>query len=150
MSAARGTPAPGGAMAQRLRYFAAVLVALVVDLSVAMALRTLLGAPLVAAAAGGFVVATAVNYVAFEFWAFRRPDARFSMKRLAGTYGSALGAMAVRLVAVLLLGLIPGDGALLDLGRLGAAAAVSFVVNYLIVSRVFAAKPTSDTDPGRG
>jgi putative flippase GtrA len=149
MTGARETLSTADAMARRLRYFAAVLVALVVDLSVAMALRALLGAPLVAAAAGGFVVATAVNYAAFEFWAFRRADARFSVKRLAGTYMSALGAMAVRLVAVLLLEFLPGEGALLDLGRLGAAATVSFVVNYLIVSRVFTAKQTFERPQDR-
>lgn len=129
---------PPSPAASRLRYAATIVVGFAIDLGVGMALRTLLGAPLVAAAAGGFLIAVAANYALFEAWVFRRPDARFSAARLLQTYASALGALAVRLAAVFVLGFAPGEGAFADLARLGAAAGLSLVVNYLVLSRVFA------------
>lgn len=141
----KGAPAwTAGPAGRRLRYGAVVVMGLGVDLSAAFALRTLADLPLALAAAAGFLLAVLFNYALFELWAFRREGEGFSARRLLKTYAGALGALAVRLTAVFLLGLLPGSGAFADLARLAAAAGLSLAINYLVLARVFRGPPPTD------
>ena len=114
---------------ETLRYGMAMVVGLGVDLGLGYALNRWLAVPMLAAAAVGFLIAVAVNYLQFEYWVFatRQPG----WARLGRAYGAAQGALLVRLAMVWLLGR-------LGLGRLAilaGAAGLSFVVNFLLARR---------------
>ena len=97
---------------ETLRYGMAMVVGLGVDLGLGYALNRWLAVPMLAAAAVGFLIAVAVNYLQFEYWVFatRQPG----WARLGRAYGAAQGALLVRLAMVWLLGRLglgrlPGD-----------------------------------------
>lgn len=121
------------------RYLAVAVIGFAADLGLALALNRLLGLDLTLAAGGGFVGALLLNYLMFEFWVFRADRAALSARRLAATAGSAVIALAVRLAAVAGLGaLIQPEGAVVTGGVLIIAAGLSLIVNWALVSRIFA------------
>jgi putative flippase GtrA len=125
-------------MTRAPRYLAVVVVGFGVDLGLALGLRELFGLPLALAAAGGFMAALALNYLLFETWAFRRDRTTLSFRRMAATAASALTALGVRVAAVAILNRMVGAP---DAGTaaaiLVAAAALSLLVNWALVSQVF-------------
>ncbi len=120
------------------RYLAVVVVGFGVDLGLALVLRELFGLPLPLAAAGGFIFALMLNYLLFETWAFRRDRTTLSFRRMAATAASALIALGVRVTAVAILNAIIGaPDAATATAILVAAAALSLLVNWALVSQVF-------------
>ena len=127
------TPARRTAALELLRYTVAVGVGLGIDLSVALAVNRLLGLPLVAGAAIGFVGGILSNYLLFELWVFGTRQLRWA--RLGRIVLAAQAALALRLGAVWLLdrlGVPP-------LPTLVAGAGVSFAVNFFVSRRIISA-----------
>ncbi|MEP2102691.1 MAG: GtrA family protein [Parasphingorhabdus sp.] len=122
------------------RYVAAVIIGLVVDLSIALVLRSQFQLSLEISAVLGFLVAIGCNYLLFEFWVFKTPGASFSLERMAKTYGSALGALVLRVAIIYVSGFWIADGMLPDLLRLAVAIAASFVLNFALLKLVFRPK----------
>ncbi len=122
------------------RYGTAVIVGLMLDLSVALALRSQFLLSLEIAAALGFLVAVGCNYLLFEFWVFKTARASFSLARMAKTYGSALGALALRIAIIYISGFWIAGGMLPDLLRLAVAIAASFALNFALLKLVFRPK----------
>lgn len=120
-----------------LRYGAAVIIGLLLDLTVALALRSQFQLSLEIAAALGFLVAVGFNYLLFEFWVFKTASASFSLARMAKTYGSALGALALRIAIIYISGFWIAGGMLPDLLRLAVAIAASFALNFGLLKLVF-------------
>lgn len=126
-----------------LRYLAVVVVGLGIDIGVGYGAHRLLGLPLVAGAALGFLVGVAANYVLFEFWVFR--TGRLSWPRLGKAYVAAQAALLVRLGSVWVLGHLLAGFALFPLITpalltLTAAAGLSFVVNFVLVRMLLKAR----------
>lgn len=120
------------------RFLAVVVIGLVVDVTVAWCVSYFLGIPLWFAAAAGFVVAAALNYLLHEVWTFRIGMHRPTAGRMA-RYGIALCAtLATRVATVAVLAQIFGNDYALPV--LIAGASVSFCVNYLM-SKFFVFRP---------
>jgi len=122
------------------RYVAAVIIGLMLDLSVALALRSQFQLSLEIAAVLGFLVAVGCNYLLFEFWVFKTTSASFSLERMAKTYGSALGALALRIAIIYISGFWIANGMLPDLLRLAVAISASFALNFALLKLVFRPK----------
>jgi putative flippase GtrA len=121
-----------------VRYLGAVVTGFGIDLGLALVLNRWIGLDLTLAAAGGFVAALLVNYLLFEAWVFQSPDSRFSLRRLAATGASALIALSIRLATIAGLTLwIRAPDTLTTAAILVAAAALSLLVNWVLVSRIF-------------
>ncbi|MFM7350466.1 MAG: GtrA family protein [Erythrobacter sp.] len=127
-------------MSELARFFAVTVLGVVVDLAIAFALNRWLGVPLWLAAAIGFTLAAAANYVIHQTWSFRGGPRSLSMKR----------AMLYALVALVTLGVRVGIVAQADrllggawpLASLVCGAGGSFVVNFILSKFVvFAARP---------
>jgi putative flippase GtrA len=118
-----------------------VVVGFGIDLGLALILHRWFGLDLKLSAAGGFGAALAANYLLFETWAFRTPASRLSLRRLGATAASALIALGVRLAAIAGLTLwIRASDMLTAAAILVAAAALSLLVNWVLVSRIFSRK----------
>lgn len=127
-------------MSELLRFLAVTVLGVVIDLAIAFALNRWLGVPLPLAAAIGFTLAAALNYVIHQTWSFRGGSRALSVKR-AGLYALvALVTLAVRVAIVAQL-----DRALAGawpLAILVCGAGGSFVVNFVLSKfYVFAAPP---------
>lgn len=121
------------------RYLAVLVIGFAADLGLALMLNRVLGLDLTLAAAGGFVGALLLNYLLFEVWVFRADRATLSARRLAATAGSAAIALGVRLAAVAgLEALVRPQGAVVTAAVLIVAAGLSLIVNWALVSRIFA------------
>lgn len=121
---------------KQVRYAITISLSFGVDMCFAYALARIFNAPLGVAAAAGFAVGLSVNYILFEFWAFRRARNSFSLMRGGLTALSASVALLTRLAVIYLLGAVMARGAFADGFRLIAGAGVSAIVNYLFVSRL--------------
>ncbi len=120
------------------RFLAVAVIGLIIDLAVAWSAARFLGMPLWLAAALGFIVAAALNYVLHELWTFRDGAKKLSAGRGA-RYAVALAAtLGVRVATVAILTAI--FGSLHALPVLVAGAGVSFCVNYLL-SKYFVFRP---------
>lgn len=130
---------PGSAF---LRFFLVSLAGLGVDLAIAWMAAAWLGLPLPLAAATGFGVAAAFNYLLHEFWTFRDGARKVSARR-GGLYILVLAAtLATRVALVALLDwtVFAGTGA--RMAPLAIAAVLSFLVNYALSRMlVFRAAP---------
>ncbi|KPF78629.1 hypothetical protein IP78_10790 [Brevundimonas sp. AAP58] len=125
-------------MRRSWRYLAVVVVGFGIDLGLALILNRWIGLDLTLAAAGGFVAALLTNYLLFETWAFGTGESRLSLRRLAATAASALIALGVRLTAIAGLTLwMRASDTLTAAAILVAAAALSLLVNWTLVSRIF-------------
>jgi putative flippase GtrA len=123
-----------------VRFLVVAVTGLIVDLAVAWSVAHFLGLPLWLAAAVGFFVAAAMNYVLHELWTFRAGMQRISAGR-ATRYGIALAAtLGVRVATVA--GLSGTFGSNYVLPVLVAGAGVSFCVNYLL-SKHFVFRPSA-------
>jgi len=131
------TPSAGNPVSGKLAYLAVIVAGFIVDFSVTMALSRLMSVPLEAAAVAGFLVALLLNYVLFEFWAFRANGSRFSGTRLVKTMASAGVALAVRISVIYALGRPLGDSAIEATLLYGAAVAASLAVNFVLLSNIF-------------
>lgn len=128
-------------MNELVRFFTVTVLGVVIDLAIAFALHTYAGVPLWLAAAIGFTLAAAVNYVIHQTWSFR--SGPLSLRR-AGLYGGvALVTLAVRVGIVALIGIaVPGAW---PLAILVCGAGGSFVVNFVLSKWVvFAAAPAGE------
>lgn len=114
-----------------LRYGATVALGLVLDLAVALG-AVAFGAPLKLSAVLGVACGAAFNYVLLEVWAFSGPKSGVAAARPLRYFGALGVTMAVRAGAVWAFqaALPPGTGAM---PILGAAVAVSFAANFLIL-----------------
>lgn len=121
----------------RAAYLAVIVIGFGVDFGITLALARLAEVALPVAAVAGFLTALVLNYLLFEFWAFRSEGSGFSLARFAKTAASAAVAISVRLMVISSLGLLVSDSLFEDVFRVGAGAAVSLVVNFMLVSRVF-------------
>lgn len=118
-------------------YLAVIVIGLGVDFGITLALARLVEVPLPVAAGAGSLTALVLNYLLFEFWAFRSEGASFSLARFAKTAASAAVAVSVRLIVIACLGLFVGGSLIEDVFRVGAGAAASLAVNYILVSMIF-------------
>lgn len=116
---------------EALRYVAVAVLGLGIDIGIGYGAHRLLGLPLMAGAAAGFLTGVAVNYILFETWVFRSGE--MSWRRLGKAYIAAQSAFLVRLGCVWLLGWLLAGMAQADLATLVGAAGVSFVVNFALV-----------------
>jgi putative flippase GtrA len=119
-------------MNELVRFFAVTVLGVILDLAIAFALHQWAGVPLWLAAATGFALAAAANYVIHQTWSFR--SGPLSLRR-AGLYaGVALVTLAVRVGIVALLDrLIAGAW---PLAILVAGAGGSFCVNFVLSKRI--------------
>lgn len=129
-----------------VRYLVVIGIGALVDLGVALALRLATGWPLWLCAAIGFVAASAANFWLFERWAFRssRPQSARSdgvAGRLIGVYGAGLLTILTRIGVIGAVGLLGAGagGAVFDAVRLFCAFVCSFLVNFLVVRRIYRA-----------
>lgn len=121
------------------RYLAVVVIGFAVDLGLALVLNRFFGLDLALAAGTSFAAALLVNYLLFETWAFRQGQSQLSGGRLLGTVTSALIALGVRLIAVATVERMVGaSNTLAATATLILAAGLSLVVNWALVSRIFA------------
>lgn len=102
-----------------------------------MVAARLLGSSLLLAAVAGFGAGLISNYLMFEFWAFRRHASNFSSERFSKTVLSGLIALVVRLSVIAGLGMQLARGPFLDAGVFVAAAGISAVINFAILTKVF-------------
>lgn len=115
-------------MSQLLRFFAVTVLGLTLDLAIAFALHTYAGVPLWLAAATGFTLAAAANYIIHQTWSFRTGP--LSARRAALYGGVALVTLAVRVGIVALLERVLPDA--WPLAILVAGAGGSFGVNFAL------------------
>lgn len=115
-------------MSQLLRFFAVTVLGLTLDLAIAFALHTYAGMPLWLAAATGFTLAAAANYIIHQTWSFRTGP--LSARRAALYGGVALVTLAVRVGIVALLERVLPDA--WPLAILVAGAGGSFGVNFAL------------------
>ena len=127
-------------MSELIRFFAATVLGVILDLTIAFALHTWAGVPLWLAAAVGFTLAASVNYVIHQTWSFRDGPRDLSARR-AGLYAAvALATLAVRVAIVALLDRT--FGGTYPLPILIAGAGGSFFVNFALSKFVvFTAEP---------
>jgi putative flippase GtrA len=117
-------------MMEIMRFFFVSVGGVVVDITIAYAIATILGTPLWIAAAVGFSVAACGNYLLHEVWTFRHETSRLSSKRALYYFITSGVTLSSRLVVVAgLSAWISPDHVLVIL--IGGAAA-SFFVNYII------------------
>ena len=123
------------------RFLAVAVAGLIVDLAVAWSAVYILGWPLWLAAAAGFVVAAAMNYVLHELWTFRAGMQQLSTGR-AVRYGIALFAtLCARVATVAVLSAVFTSA--YPMLVLLAGVGVSFCVNYLL-SKYFVFRPRAN------
>lgn len=122
---------------RRAAYLAVIVAGFGVDFGITLALARLTDVALPFAAVVGFLTALTLNYLLFEFWAFRSDGSRLSASRFARTAASAVVAICIRLTVIYGLGLVVGDSVVEDGLRVAAGAGASLIVNFLLVSRVF-------------
>ncbi len=127
-------------MNELVRFFAVTVMGVILDLAIAFALHTGLGVPLWLAAATGFTLAAAANYVIHQSWSFQRGPRGLALRR-AGLYALvALATLAVRVAIVALLARALAGA--YPLAILVAGAGGSFFVNFALSKFVvFAAEP---------
>jgi putative flippase GtrA len=127
-------------MSQLVRFFAVTVLGVFLDLAIAFALHTYAGVPLWLAAATGFTMAAAANYVIHQTWSFRTGPLS---SRRAALYGAvALAVLAVRVgIVALLERALPGAW---PLAILVAGAGGSFVVNFVLSKWVVFAAPAGE------
>lgn len=127
-------------MSELARFFAVTVLGVILDLTIAFALHTWAGVPLWLAAATGFTLAAAANYVIHQSWSFGGGLASLSAWRAVLYGGVALVTLGVRVGIVALLDrLIAGAW---PLAILIAGAGGSFFVNFALSKFVvFAAEP---------
>ena len=113
---------------------------LAVDFAMAWFAAARVGLPLPIAAAAGFSLAAAFNYLLHELWTFRFQGARMSPLRGAGYLAVVLIALIVRIGMVTLLErrIFPEPDQ--RMAPLAVAALVSFVATYAM-SRAFVFRP---------
>jgi len=115
-------------MSQLLRFFAVTVLGVILDLAIAFALHQWAGVPLSLAAATGFTLAAAANYVIHQTWSFRTGP--LSARRATLYSAVALVTLAVRVgIVALLERALPGAW---PLAILVAGACGSFVVNFVL------------------
>ena len=117
-------------MGEMIRFFVVTVLGVILDLTIAFALHTYAGAPLWLAAATGFTIAAAANYVIHQSWSFGGGLASLSARR-AVLYGAvALATLGVRVgIVALLEHWLPGAW---PLAILIAGAGGSFGVNFVL------------------
>lgn len=127
-------------MSELARFFAVTVLGVILDLAIAFGLHTWAGVPLWLAAAVGFTLAAAANYVIHQTWSFGGGLASLSARRAVLYGGVALVTLAVRVGIVALLDrLIAGAW---PLAILIVGAGGSFFVNFALSKFVvFAAEP---------
>ena len=127
-------------MNELARFFAVTVLGVILDLAIAFALHHWTGVPLWLAAATGFTLAAAANYVIHQTWSFGGGRGSLSARRAALYGGVALVTLAVRVgIVALLERMWPGAW---PLAILVAGAGGSFFVNFgLSKFVVFAAEP---------
>jgi putative flippase GtrA len=115
-------------MNELARFFVVTVLGVMIDLAIAFALHAYAGVPLWLAAAIGFGIAAAANYVIHQTWSFR--SGPLSLKR-AGLYGLvALATLAVRVGIVALLDRLAAGAWPLAILICGAGG--SFFVNFVL------------------
>ena len=128
---------------EALRFLMVSAAGVVLDLAISFSTAELFGLPLWIAAAIGFLVAAAANYVAHELWTFRSGAYQLSARRGVQYVGvSALTLLSRLVVVAWLSSWIERDYAL---AILICGAGVSFFVNFTISKfLVFAKGSTRD------
>ncbi|MFO6445686.1 GtrA family protein [Erythrobacter sp. NE805] len=117
-------------MSEFARFFAVTVLGVAVDLAIAFALARWLGLPLWAAAATGFTLAAALNYVIHQSWSFRKGPRGLSLRR-AGLYALVAAAtLAVRVGIVAQLDRMFAGA--WPLAILACGAGGSFLVNFAL------------------
>lgn len=115
-------------MSQLLRFFVVTVLGVIIDLAIAFALHSFAGVPLWLAAAIGFTLAAATNYVIHQAWSFGGGRDSLSARRAALYGGVALVTLAVRVgIVAALERAVPGTWPLVILV---AGAGGSFFVNF--------------------
>jgi putative flippase GtrA len=114
-----------------IRFFCVSASGVVLDIAIAYAVVSLLGAPLLLAATVGFMVAALGNYILHEVWTFRRAEAaKISSTRALYYLVSSGVTLLCRLAAVAWL------SALIDrayaLQTLICGSVISFFVSFII------------------
>lgn len=120
---------------KNIRYLVAVGIGASVEFVIAFAVSRVL--PLPVGAAFGFLFGASVGYVLFEFWVFERASRQLAIGRLLATFGSAGAALCLRVAVIAALSGIVPHTPIGDAFRLAAAMIGSFLVNYLLISRIF-------------
>lgn len=127
-------------MNELLRFSTVTVLGVILDLAIAFGLHNGMGVPLWVAAAIGFTLAAAANYVIHQTWSFQSGSRNLSVRR-AGLYTLvALATLAVRVTIVALLDRVLAGA--WPLAILIAGAGGSFFVNFALSKFVvFAAEP---------
>lgn len=118
------------------RFFAASAAGVVVDILIAYVLNEFVGLPLPAAAGISLLAVAGGMYFVHEFWTFRSSARSISFPRMAATVASAIVGLMVRWMVLYASSSVLGFGERFALLQLGVATCVSFLVNYVLVSRI--------------
>jgi putative flippase GtrA len=119
------------------RYTLTIVLGFAVDAGVTLLLSRLCGVPLPIATACGFLLALGLNYLLFELWSFSRQESALSPERFARTILAAGCALAVRVAVVWCAGALLGGSLKGSLLAVITGAGASFIVNFVLVRRVF-------------
>lgn len=111
------------------RYLAVTVSGLVIDLTIARGVATVLALPV--AAAVGLSIAAVYSYIMHEFWTFRAQDSRVSTRRVAAYAANVVLVGVIRVGIIALIDLL-FSGKFGKLATLIVAAGISFVANYVI------------------
>jgi putative flippase GtrA len=114
------------------RYVIVAIVAFVVDLALAMALREGAGLPVWLAAAISFIIVGVASYFVHEHWTFRRAESRTSSRRFVRNMTASAAAFATRVGIIAAMEAVHDPAALLAAGYIGVGAAASLTVNYVL------------------
>jgi putative flippase GtrA len=114
------------------RYVIVAIVAFVVDLGLAMALREGAGLPVWLAAAISFIIVGVATYFVHEHWTFRRAESRTSSRRFARNMTASMAAFTTRVGIIATMEAVHNPEALLAAVYIGVGAAASLTVNYLL------------------
>lgn len=124
-------------------------VGFLVDIAIALLLRNVLGLPLWLAAAISFYAVACLNYLAFEYWVFRREGRALSMRRLLGVLGASSVAAVSRIATILALTPLAlaqiAEPIARDIALLVAGAGISILVNFC-VTKWLVFRPSAGTE----
>lgn len=116
-----------------MRFLFVSIVAFLVDIVLALALREVFHLSVTLAAAISFIVIGIATYFVHEYFTFRSADSKASGGRLARNLVSSIAAFTTRVTVIAILeGIATPDSTFLAAAYIAAGAGASLAVNYTL------------------
>jgi putative flippase GtrA len=133
----------------RMRFLAVSAVSFLVDIALARGLYDGLHLPFIMAAAIGYLATAVIFYFVHEYWSFARKGSRADAGRLVRNLVANGAAFVIRMGVIAGLQELrdPGEDPVMFILYIGAGAASSVVVNYLLNRFWVFANTESKTTP---